>query len=167
MALQVNRAELAQHMGASLPTVDRWVREGCPVAQRGARGVEWKFELPEVIRWWADRKVAAATGETTDLDEIEKRTALAKMQAAELDLAKRKGEVALVREFERAQTRMFALIRANIMNVPQRAVLQLLGETDEMIFKTKLTAELRLALETAAQAELTLDDENEEIEVDG
>ena len=44
------------------------------------------------------------------------------------------------------------------MNVPQRAVLQLLGETDERVFKEKLKAELVLALETSAQDELEQED---------
>jgi len=44
------------------------------------------------------------------------------------------------------------------MNVPQRAVLQLLGETDERAFKEKLKAELVLALETSAEEELEEDE---------
>lgn len=84
----------------------------------------------------------------------------AKTELTELELAERKGEVALIAEFERAQAMVFAAIRANIMNVPQRAVLQLLGETDERAFKEKLKAELVLALETSAEEEL----EEEEIE---
>ena len=39
-------------------------------------------------------------------------------------------------------------------------VLQLLGESDETVFKTRLRAELTLALEQAAEAELELDDED-------
>ena len=84
----------------------------------------------------------------------------AKTELTELELATKKGEVALIAEFERAQAMVFAAIRANIMNVPQRAVLQLLGETDERAFKEKLKAELVLALETSAEEEL----EEEEIE---
>lgn len=66
--------------------------------------------------------------------------------------------MALISEFEQVQAMVFAAIRANIMNVPQRAVLQLLGETDERVFKEKLKAELVLALETSAQDELEQED---------
>ena len=37
----VNRADLANINGVSLPTIDDWVRRGCPVMQRGARGRAW------------------------------------------------------------------------------------------------------------------------------
>lgn len=163
MSVQLNRANLAEHMGVSPPTIDRFVKEGMPVVQRGGRGIEWIFELPEVIRWYAQRAAENAAGDvTTDLAEIERRTAHAKMEMAELELAKERGEVAAIRDFERAQAKAFAEIRTNVMNVPQRVVLQLLGETDETEFKAKLRAELTLALQAAAEADLTLEAEDEE-----
>jgi phage terminase Nu1 subunit (DNA packaging protein) len=158
----VNRQELSQAMGISLPTVDRWIRDGCPVKQRGAKGVAWEFLLPDVVAWWGNRQREAAGGAVDDIKEIDKRTARAKMEQAELALAKERGLVAPVREFERAQAAMFAAIRTNIMNVPQRVVVQLLGETDEATFKQKLRAELTLALDTSANAELALDDDENE-----
>lgn len=162
MTFHVNRSGLAKSMGKSLPTIDRWVAEGMPVVQRGARGVEWIFDLPDVIRWYGERATEQAAGEDPKgLDEIERRTAQAKMQMAELDLAKKRGEVATIRDFERAQAKAFAEIRTNVMNVAQRVVLQLLGETDEAKFKTTLRAELTLALQAAADADLTLADDEE------
>lgn len=166
MGVKLNRSGLAEHMGISLPTVDRWVKDGMPVVTRGARGVEWVFDLSDVIRWHVDRKVEAASGEVNDLQEIEKRTAKAKMESAELDLAKKRGEVAPIAEFERAQAGLMAAIRQNIMNVPRRAVLQLLGETDEATFKQKLRAELTLALDQAAAADLTPPEDEDETDDD-
>jgi phage terminase Nu1 subunit (DNA packaging protein) len=81
---------------------------------------------------------------------------------AELELAKARGDVAPIREFEMAQSRMMATIRTNILNVPSRVVLQLLGETDEKIFKSKLRAELTLALEQSASEEIDIDDDDGE-----
>jgi phage terminase Nu1 subunit (DNA packaging protein) len=168
MGVKLNRAGLAEHMGISLPTVDRWVKEGMPVMQRGARGVEWAFDLADVIRWWGDRKAEAAAGKIDDVQEIEKRTARAKMETAELALAKERGLVAPIREFERAQAAAFAQIRANVMNVPQRVVVQLLGETNEAAFKKILRGELTLALVAAAEAELVLtEDETEDDDENG
>lgn len=163
MGVKLNRTALAEHMGVSLVTIDNWRKEGMPVVQRGSRGVEWVFDLAEVIKWYADWKAAAAAGDTpTALEEIERRTAAAKMQMAELELAKKRGEVATIRDFERVQAAMNAEIRTNVMNVPGRVVLQLLGETDETKFKTVLRAELTLALQAAAEAELDLGDEDED-----
>lgn len=162
MSVQLNRSSLAEHLAVSPPTIDRWVKDGMPVVQRGARGIEWIFDIADVIRWYAQRAVEQAAGnEPTDLAEIERRTAFAKMEMSELELAKKREEVATIRDFERAQAKAFAEIRTNVMNVPQRVVLQLLGETDETEFKAKLRAELTLALQAAAEADLTLSEEDE------
>ena len=158
---QVTRQALADVFGVSLPTIDAWVRKGCPFVEKGGRGQEWQFNTAQVSKWLRDRDVEEATGGIPDdMDELKLRKQKAETELAELELATKKGEVALIAEFERAQAMVFAAIRANIMNVPQRAVLQLLGETDERAFKEKLKAELVLALETSAEEEL----EEEEIE---
>ena len=158
---QVTRQALADVFGVSLPTIDAWVRKGCPFVEKGGRGQEWQFNTAQVSKWLRDRDVEEATGGIPDdLEELKLREQKAKTELTELELAERKGEVALIAEFERAQAMVFAAIRANIMNVPQRAVLQLLGETDERAFKEKLKAELVLALETSSEEDL----EEEEIE---
>ena len=158
----VSRAGLADVFGVALTTVDSWVKKGCPVVVRGhGKGQEWKFNTAQISSWLQDEAVDRAIGDIPDdMDELKLRKQKAETELAELELAEKKGEVALIAEFERAQSMVFAAIRANIMNVPQRAVLQLLGETDERTFKEKLKAELVLALETSAEEEL----EEEEIE---
>jgi phage terminase Nu1 subunit (DNA packaging protein) len=67
--------------------------------------------------------------------------------------------VAPIDEFERARALENATVRANVMNVPSRAVSQLIGETDEARFKEVLAAELIQALESAAATDIELDDE--------
>lgn len=147
--------------GVSMPTIDAWVRNGLPAVTRGGPGVQWVFDTAEVARWTRDRAVAeAGGGEDTDEDQIERRTKRAKMLEAELSLAIARKQVAPIREFERASAAMDAAIRANVMNVPARAVLQLLGETDETRFKQVLRAELVIALETAASTDLSPEDED-------
>lgn len=167
MGVKLNRSGIAEHLDVSLPTIDRWVKDGMPVVQRGGRGVEWVFDLADVIQWYANRKAEAAGGATDDLAEIEKRTARAKMERAELEVAEAKGLVAPIAEFQRVQAAMMATLRQNIMNVPQRAVLQLLGETNETTFKQKLRAELTLALEQSAAADLDVQPDDDEDESDG
>lgn len=162
MTIRLNRAELAHHMGVSTVTIDTWRKDGMPVLQAGSRGIEWAFDLTAVIKWYADKKVREAEGKAPDdLAQIEKRTASVKMQRIELQLAKERKEVAPIADFERAMAAAFAEIRTNIMNVPQRVVIQLLGETDEATFKKKLKAELTLALQAAAEADITLESPDE------
>lgn len=161
----VTRTGLAEVFGVSFPTVDTWVRQGCPVLRRGSRGVEWAFDTAAVIKWREQRAAENAAGNVqADEAELKRRKLEAETKLAELEFAKAKGDVAPVREFERAQSMMMAAIQQNVMNVPTRAVLRLLGETGEKVFKQVLREELALALQTAAEAANTLpnDDDNDE-----
>lgn len=161
----VNRQDLASVMGVSLPAIDRWVREGCPVKQRGRRGIQWEFSVPDVVAWWGNRERENAAGTSTaDENELRRRKLMAETRRAELELAKAASEVAPVAEFERATAKLMAAIRANILNVPARAVLQLLGEADESTFKRILRAELTLALEQSAMVEFDLDEDDDDTE---
>lgn len=159
---QVNRTELATLFGVSFPTVDGWVRNGCPNTKPlGSRSAV--FNTADVANWLRDRAKEEATGNApADELQLKRRKMLAETEKAELELAKAKGDVAPVREFERATAGLMAVIRQNVLNVPARAVLQLLGCTDEAEFKTKLRAELVLALETAAEAEIDMDEDEDD-----
>lgn len=158
----VSRKGLSDVFGVALTTVDAWVKRGCPVVVRGhGKGSEWQFNTAQISQWLQVQAVDNATGGIPDdKEELELRKQKAETELAELKLAKEKGEVALISEFERAQSIAFSIIRSNILNIPQRAVLQLLGETDERTFKEKLRAELVLALETVADSDIE-DDEYE------
>lgn len=151
----VNRAELAARLGKTLPTVDTWVREGCPVVERATKGRPWKFDLAAVVDWREQRARDSSKSQGTDLKELQRRKLEAETEKAELELAKAKGDVALIEDFERAQALVFAAIRTNILNVPQRIVLQLLGETNETVFKEKLRIELAAALEQSAKTQFS------------
>lgn len=163
MSMILNRSKLSEAMGVSMVTIDTWRKEGMPFVQRGAAGKEWQFDLAACVKWYGQRKADDAAGDNKpdDLLAIEKRAAKAKMLKAELELAVARGELAPIRDFERAQSAVFAEIRTNVMNVAQRVVLQLIGETDESVFKQKLKSELALALKAAADAPLILADEDE------
>jgi phage terminase Nu1 subunit (DNA packaging protein) len=156
----VNRTVLADIFGVAVNTVDAWVRSGCPVVQRGSRGKEWQFRTSDVAQWRTDQARDQAAGATlADEAELKRRKLAAETGKAELEFAQARGDVAPIREFERATAGLMAAIRQNVMQVPGRAVLQLLGEKDETRFKEVLRGELALALETAAEADLSLEDD--------
>ena len=48
---RANKAQCAAFFGISLPTVETWIRQGMPVAQKGSRGVSWVIDLADVARW--------------------------------------------------------------------------------------------------------------------
>lgn len=162
----VNKAELCSIMGVTPPTVDGWVRNGCPIKKKGSRGVAATFNTADVMTWLRDKAREEASGTTlADEGELKRRKLAAEAEKAELELAKAKGEVAPVREFERATASLMAIIRQNVMQVPGRIVMQLIGCTDETEFKTKLRSELVLALESAAEEDLD-QEEDEDLDTD-
>lgn len=161
----LNRGECAEFFGVTPPTVDGWVRAGCPV-KKGQKGIASEFNSAEVAAFLRQKAREEGSGKSlADEGELKRRKLAAEAERSELELAKAKGEVAPVREFERAQAAAMAAIRANMRNVPGRAVLRLLGCTDELEFKNTLMDEIDLALVTAAESELDLgNDEDDEDE---
>jgi len=159
---KVNRSELSGIFGVSLPTVDLWVRQGCPGIKSGAgKGGGWEFDTAEVSQWLQKRAAdnAAGSPDLADENTLKRRRAAITLKADELELAKAMGLVAPVEEFERAQAKMFAMLRQSIMTVPARVAMSLVGEKSEIRIKQILAAELGDALRRVAEAEVELDDE--------
>ena len=48
---RANKAEVSEFFGVTMATVDNWVRSGCPILQRGSRGVSWELDLLDVAKW--------------------------------------------------------------------------------------------------------------------
>lgn len=49
---EITRAEVSALFGIALTTVDAWVRRGCPIVEKGGRGIPHKFDSAAVF-WWA------------------------------------------------------------------------------------------------------------------
>lgn len=152
---ETTRAGLAEFFGVSMPTIDHWVRTGCPAVERGGRGKAWTFNTADVIAWREQKLRDEANGTATaDADELKLRHLAAKTAQAELELAKSKGDVAPLWQMEKAMDKAFAEVRANMRNIPSRAARLLIGETDETRFKRILLEEIDQALDAMADADL-------------
>ena len=65
----VNKAEMAELLGTSTVTLDAWIRKkpAFPIVERGARGVEWRFDPAAVMAFiTAEREAAKAAGAARD-----------------------------------------------------------------------------------------------------
>jgi terminase small subunit / prophage DNA-packing protein len=51
--LLVNRKELSEILGVSLPTIDNYLSRGCPYVSKADRskGIPWEFNTRDVINW--------------------------------------------------------------------------------------------------------------------
>lgn len=137
----VTDAELASLAGVSARRIRQLAEQG--TLERVERG---RYALgPSVQALIED---AAGTG--SELQRERTRKVRADANRAELAFATERKLVAPVNEFLMVWSSRCALIRSRIMNVPERVVVQILGETNDSILKAKLRAELTLALQDAA-----------------
>ncbi|KAF1017681.1 MAG: hypothetical protein GAK31_00949 [Stenotrophomonas maltophilia] len=148
----VNRSGLSAVFGVSLPTIDAWVRAGCPGVKVGSgKGGGWTFNTAEVVRWREQRAAEEASGDEVD-DEaaLRRRKLLANTVSDEHDALVKKQLVAPLAQVERAAGRVFAEVRTNLRSLPGRVVTQLIGETDEKRFRQVLLSEIDQVLESLA-----------------
>lgn len=154
------RSGLAEFFGVAMPTIDHWVRTGCPAVERGGRGKAWTFNTADVIAWREQKlRDEAGGGVQASADELKLRQLAAKTEQAELELAKARAEVAPLWQIERAMEKAFAEVRANMRNIPSRAARLLIGENDEIRFKRVLLEEIDQALDAMADADLVDEDD--------
>ena len=132
----LNRAEVAEVFGYSLPTVDSWIRDGLPSRVQGSKGVQWQFDSAEVHAWLV--KKARATRRTrgnsfgdekdgdepaeghVGLDEAKRRKEVANARSAELDLAKDMEAVAPIAMIGKVVSDEIANARARLLAVPTK-----------------------------------------------
>lgn len=111
-----------------------------------------RFKLGDSVR--ALLAEAAENNEGSELQKERLRKLRAEATMAELHLAEQVGQVARIEEVQRTWEARWTVVRTNMLNVPQRAVLRLLGEHSETTFKRTLREELVTALKTAAEAKI-------------
>lgn len=109
-----------------------------------------EFQLGPALRELLDH--AGGAGASGALMRERVRATKAGADLRELEVAKARGEVAYIGDFERVQASTNMLIRTNMLNIPTRAAPRLVGETDETRFKQVLRDEIILALRSAAES---------------
>jgi phage terminase Nu1 subunit (DNA packaging protein) len=120
MSKIVNRSELAEIFGKSLPTVSAWITRGCPVVERGGRGREWQFDTAAVHDWLMTNAVAAASGDTSkmDIDEARRRKLAAEATMAEIDVDQRLARLVTVEDSRRVIGAQCAMVRTRLLAMP-------------------------------------------------
>ena len=72
--LTVNKQELADLFEVSVPTVDTWIKDGCPVERVGSNGRPYAFDVERVTAWRRDVEERARSV------QLERERRLAQMQ---------------------------------------------------------------------------------------
>lgn len=128
--MKVNRTELAEILGVSMPTVTAWMGDGLPYVEGGGKGKPFVFETTDVLPWWAEnkwrrpRQAAPAGDPFTDpgdmpesYDEAERRKMVANADKAELELAKSAGRVVEIDDVSAAIAEMHVRVRTRLLGI--------------------------------------------------
>ncbi|ENL2971094.1 terminase small subunit [Escherichia coli] len=143
--MMVTDADLAELTGLSSRRIRQLVESG-----RLMRSGRNRYQLAEVFMALVEEMSGGDKASELTAERVRKLRAEATL--AELELAKQRGEVAPIEEFQSVWTNRFTTIRANMLQLPQRVVTMLIGETDERRFKQVMTEEIKQILTAAASS---------------
>jgi phage terminase Nu1 subunit (DNA packaging protein) len=130
--VRVNRRQLADILGISMPTVTAWIGQGMPFTREGSKSAEWEFETREAIEWMAANKLslkdkrsnrAKPGGEEDDggpetIEEAERRKMIAQADKAEVQVAKEAGILVPISEVAGVVAEEHARVRARLLTIP-------------------------------------------------
>lgn len=148
--MKVNRAGLAECFGVSLPTVDAWVRKGCPFDRKGARGVDWQFDTAAVANWREEQVQSAVDEALKDLsvDQLQKRKLTAETSILERRDRLEAREIFEGADVERLIAEAVGKCRGRVLAIPTDAADLLVGLTSASDIRAVLD---RLVLEALAE----------------
>lgn len=117
---EVLASEAAKRLDMSAQALGLWTaRPGAPVRRDGARvWVQW----PAFMRWREQELVRVAVQDANpgDLDTARTRKANAEAELAEMEVAKARGEVVSVADYEQALARVLDRLTARLRAMPVR-----------------------------------------------
>lgn len=143
--MMVTDADLAELTGLSSRRIRQLVESG-----RLTRAGRNRYQLAEVFMALVEEMSGGDKASELTAERVRKLRAEATL--AELELAKQRGEVAPIEEFQSVWANRFTIIRANMLQLPQRVVTMLIGETSERRFKQVMTEEIKQILTAAASS---------------
>ncbi|HBB8563925.1 terminase small subunit [Escherichia coli] len=153
--MMVTDADLAELTGLSSRRIRQLVESG-----RLTRAGRNRYQLAEVFMALVEEMSGGDKASELTVERVRKLRAEATL--AELELAKQRGEVAPIEEFQSVWANRFTIIRANMLQLPQRVVTMLIGETSERRFKQVMTEEIKQILTAAASSGTEADYGNED-----
>lgn len=118
---ELSVSEVAEKLGISHQAVGVWAaKPGAPTRSAGTK--VW-LKWPGFARWREQQMVDTARREaspTVSLDEARTRKALAEAELAEIELAKARGEVVALADYEAALARILDRLAARLRALPVR-----------------------------------------------
>jgi len=155
LANRVKQTDLADAIGVSTKTIQRWTQDGCP------RNADKTYDLFAVLPWWRtlhERVAAEAASDEPNSPALEEGRRL-RNELTRLELAKRQGELVDRAEVEVAWGQVLSALAQSLAGMPAAAASRLENRSAAEV--SAVLAELiedrlddaRAAMEDAANAD--------------
>ncbi|MEZ5490289.1 MAG: terminase small subunit [Gammaproteobacteria bacterium] len=154
-----NLQEAAVILGVSLTTMRKYVLDGMPYEQKGTQGKQWVLNIPDCVQWAKNQAVANAVGDVAqaDMEELKKRKLAADTTVAEVEAAKKRGEVIYIEDAVKIRTAEVLAAKARLLSIPARIDHVVAGSTDRRFCRQVITDELYGALEELATGSIDVE----------
>lgn len=120
----LTKREISRAIGVSLRQIDNLVAEGMPVERDGRRNVY----TVDSIRYYVDKKLEQLQRESPGgIQRAQERKALVQAELAEMELAKKRGELITVGVAELALVHCLHRLRSSLLPLPGEIAPQLVG----------------------------------------
>lgn len=128
----VNKQQLAEQQGVSLPTITRWMAEGMPVAEKGGRGKGYAFDPAAVTEWRVERAKKKALGGASEETEAmsKRRKTAAEADIQEMKAAQLRGELCVQADLVADIQNDLSKVRARLLAIPSRAAAMVVGQDE-------------------------------------
>ena len=142
------KADVARIFRVSLPTVDAWVRSGCPFSRKGSRGHAWEFDLAEVVSWRFSR---VSNSEAGSLTQAQTKRTLIDCEHRELRLKRDRAELVSIDTVILEWSRLFQVFKSKIRAIPRKLSPFLATETDAIRVEGILQKDIDESLEVLGE----------------
>lgn len=121
--VEVNRSDLAKLHGVSLPTIDSWIRSGCPYVKKpdGISSRSWIFDSQEVYQWLLSRALEGIRpDQPIDIDKAKARKIHLEAELAEMDLKERQGLLVQAEFVQKIGTDFVIACKTKLLALPKK-----------------------------------------------
>jgi hypothetical protein len=137
---RLNQKQLAKAFGKSARTIQTWTDQGMP------RNGDDSYSLPDCSAW-------SNRPSDSDFDDQRERLAAAQAEKVETENAVRRGQLAVVADFDRVQADHVAAARARLLSMATKLAPQLTGISEPNVIAAAVRAEVTAALAELAEYE--------------
>jgi len=118
----VNQKEACEIFNISKPTLNEWVRQGCPVKHRGGKGHPSRYDSAAIFEWRLNKVYEDANGSTEAvlIEEAKRRKMAADAEMAEMNLAERKELLISIPEMIEEVGEQLSRVRSQLLAVPSK-----------------------------------------------